>query len=125
LDAAFLVELCRTEAVSAIVVGLPMHTDGREGKKAVEARAFGRWVADITKLPVEFFDERFTTIQAERTLLQAGLTHKRRKLRRDRVAAQLMLQGYLEWVGGQSAEATTPRSVAPSRHGPESPVVEP
>ena len=78
------------------MVGLPVHTDGREGVKAVEARAFGRWLAETTGLPVVFWDERFSTVEAESALWQAGLTHKRRKARRDRVAAQILLQAYLD-----------------------------
>jgi putative Holliday junction resolvase len=78
------------------VVGLPVHTDGREGTKAAEARAFGAWLGEVTGLPVVFWDERFTTVEAESALWQAGLTHKKRKERRDRVAAQLMLQAYLD-----------------------------
>ena len=73
-----------------------MHTDGREGVKAREARTFGAWLGDVTGLPVVFADERFTTVQAESALWDAGLTHKRRKDRRDRVAAQMLLQAYLD-----------------------------
>jgi putative Holliday junction resolvase len=95
-DAEFLQKLVQDEEIGAIVVGLPMHVNGREGKKAAEARAFGRWLHDLTGLPVAYWDERFTTVEAEAALWSAGLTHKRRKDRRDRVAAQIMLQAYLE-----------------------------
>ena len=95
-DAAYFRELVRREEVGGLVVGLPVHTDGREGRKAAEARAFGAWLAETTELPVAFFDERFTTAQAESALWSAGLTHARRKERRDRVAAQIMLQAYLD-----------------------------
>src|SRR5207302_5892579 len=88
--------LAAAEGVVGLVVGLPVHLDGREGVKAQEARAFGRWLADATGLPVTFYDERFTTVQAEAALWGAGLTHKRRKERRDRVAAQMLLQAYLD-----------------------------
>jgi putative transcription antitermination factor YqgF len=82
-------------ATAGIVVGLPMHTDGREGVKALEARDYGQWLAGVTGLPVEFADERFTTVHAESALWNAGLTHRKRKDRRDRVAAQIMLQVFL------------------------------
>jgi len=95
-DAAFFRELVEREEVGGIVVGLPIHTDGREGQKAAEARAFGKWLAETTGLPAAFFDERFTTAQAEAALWSAGLTHAKRKERRDRVAAQILLQAYLE-----------------------------
>lgn len=95
-DAQFFRDLVQRENVSGIVVGLPMHTDGREGVKAIEARAYGSWLGTITGLPVEFADERFTTLHAESALWDAGLTHRKRKDRRDRVAAQIMLQAYLD-----------------------------
>ena len=68
----------------------------REGPKAREARAFGQWLAGVTGLPVVFWDERFSSVEAEDFLLTAGLTSKRRKARRDRVAAQILLQSYLD-----------------------------
>jgi putative Holliday junction resolvase len=95
-DAVFFREVVAEEEVAEILVGLPLHLDGREGQKACEARAFGQWLADVTKLPVIFWDERFSTVEAESALWEAGLTHKRRKARRDRVAAQMFLQSYLE-----------------------------
>jgi len=95
-DAAFFRQVIAAERIVAIVVGLPLHTDGREGVKAVEARTFGNWLAVATGLPVTYFDERFTTVDAERILWAAGLTHKQRQERRDRLAAQIMLQAYLD-----------------------------
>lgn len=95
-DAAFFKELVKTEEVGALVVGLPIHLSGHEGEKAAEARAYGAWLGQVTGLPVVFWDERYTTKDAERHLWGAGLTHKRRKARRDRVAAQILLQTYLE-----------------------------
>jgi putative Holliday junction resolvase len=103
-DAAYFRTLAAEEAAGGVVVGLPVHLDGREGVKAVEARAFGRWLAEVTGRPVMFWDERFTTVEAEGFLLEAGLTHKRRKERRDRVAAQILLQAYLD--AGCPAEPT-------------------
>lgn len=96
LDATFLRALVAEQAAAGLVVGLPVHLDGREGVKAAEARAYGRWLEKSTGLPVVYFDERFTTTQAEAALWQAGLTHQRRKERRDRVAAQMLLQAYLD-----------------------------
>ena len=73
-----------------------MHTDGREGVQAELARAFGAKLAKWTQLSVVYWDERFTTRFAESALWTAGLTHKQRKERRDKVAAQMLLQSYLE-----------------------------
>jgi putative Holliday junction resolvase len=79
-----------------LLVGLPLHTGGEEGIKAKEARAFGQWLGEATGLPVEFWDERCTTAAAEDSLREAGLSHRKRKDRRDRVAAQIILQSYLD-----------------------------
>ena len=95
-DAVYFRSLIESEEIGALVVGLPLHLDGREGRKATEARAFGAWLAETTGLPVAFWDERFSTVEAESALWQAGLTHKKRKARRDRVAAQMVLQAYLD-----------------------------
>jgi len=95
-DAGYFRDLVAREGIAGIVIGLPMHTDGREGVKAAEARAYGAWLVQVTGLPIEFADERFTTVHAESALWDAGLTHRRRKDRRDRVAAQIMLQAYLD-----------------------------
>ena len=96
LDADYFQTLVSQEQIGRIVVGLPTHTDGREGKKAAEVRAWGQWLADVTSLPILYWDERFTTVEAERHLWSAGLTHKARKERRDRIAAQIILQSYLD-----------------------------
>jgi putative Holliday junction resolvase len=81
---------------AAIVVGLPLHADGRESAKSLEARAFGAWLASVTGLAVVYWDERFTTALAEDALLEAKLTERKRRERRDRVAAQMILQNYLD-----------------------------
>jgi putative Holliday junction resolvase len=73
--------------------------DGRESPKSVEARQFGQWLAEVTGVPVDFFDERFTSAEAENLLLDAELTKKRRKKRVDMLAAQIMLSAYLESCG--------------------------
>lgn len=96
LDAAYFKALIAEERIIGLVVGLPVHTDGREGVKAKEAREYGAWLAKVTNLPTVFWDERFSTAQAESALWQAGLTHQKRKDRRDRVAAQILLQSYLD-----------------------------
>lgn len=105
-DAAYFRTLVEKERVGGLVVGLPVHTNGQEGVKAQEAREFGGWLAGLTGLPVAYWDERFTTVQAESALWAAGLTHKRRKERRDKVAAQMLLQGYLD--AGCPADAAPP-----------------
>lgn len=95
-DAAWLAKLVAAERIVGFVVGLPVHTNGQESQKSAEARQFGEWLAGQTKLPVRFFDERYTSVQAEALLMNAELTKKRRKERLDKLAAQILLAGYLE-----------------------------
>jgi putative Holliday junction resolvase len=95
-DASFFLRLIETEEIGQLVVGLPIHLSGDESAKSTEARAFGKWLHEVTGLPVAFADERFSTVEAESALWDAGLTHKKRKARRDRLAAQILLQTYIE-----------------------------
>ena len=95
-DAAYFQAVVKDEEIGQIILGLPIHAGGREGSKAAEVRAFGSWLREITGLSVVYWDERFTTVQAEAHLWSAGLTHKARKARRDRVSAQIILQSFLD-----------------------------
>jgi len=79
-----------------IVVGLPVSLNGSEGPAAAAARRFAAEVAEATGLPVDLVDERFTSVTAERVLVQAGLSGRRRRAVRDRLAAAVMLQAYLD-----------------------------
>jgi putative Holliday junction resolvase len=88
--------LCREQGVERVVVGLPRNMDGSLGPRARLTLEFVKVLAARLQLPVETWDERLTTRQAERALWDRGLTHKRRKARRDVVSAQLILQGYLD-----------------------------
>ena len=96
LDAEYFRQLASEERIGRFVVGLPVHLSGGESQKSTEARAFGAWLGRITGVPVEYFDERYTSAEAESLLLDAGLTKKRRKERLDQLAAQIMLTAYLE-----------------------------
>lgn len=82
------------EATTA-VVGLPRMLDGSEGDAARAARAFGDELAADTGLAVEYWDERFTTAEAERSMIAAGIRREARRKRIDAVAAALILQGWL------------------------------
>ena len=95
-DALRFQRLVREEDIRLFVIGLPLHLDGRESQKSIEARRFGQWLSQVTEVAVEFFDERFTSTQAEQLLLAADFTSKRRKARLDMLAAQIMLTAYLE-----------------------------
>jgi putative Holliday junction resolvase len=95
-DQSYFKRLVSEQGIGLLVIGLPVHMDGREGQKALEARRFGQWLGGLVQLPIIFWDERFTTVEAERAMLDAGLTHKQRRQRRDRLAAQIILQSYLD-----------------------------
>ena len=82
--------------VERIVVGLPVSLNGTEGPAAATARTFAAAVAGATGLPVDLADERFTSVSAERVLVAAGLSGRRRRAVRDRVAAAVLLQAYLD-----------------------------
>lgn len=103
-DARRFRQLVADEAVVLFVVGLPIHLDGRESPKSQEARRFGQWLGETTGVPVEFFDERFTSREAENLLLAVDMTRKRRKKRMDMLAAQIMLTAYLERGRGTGDE---------------------
>jgi putative Holliday junction resolvase len=96
LDGEYFAQLAKEERIGRFVVGLPVHLHGGESQKSTEARAFGKWLGDVTDTLVEFFDERFTSSEADEVLGAAKLTKKQRQARRDQLAAQIMLAGYLE-----------------------------
>jgi putative Holliday junction resolvase len=96
LDIRYFVHLVGSEKIDRFVVGLPVHLDGSESQKSIESRKFGDWLDLMTGVPVEYFDERFTTAEADKLLGAAKLTKKQRQARRDQLAAQIMLTAYLE-----------------------------
>ena len=107
LDAEYFAQLASREKIERFVVGLPVHLSGQEGQKSTEARTFGEWLREVTGVPVEYFDERFTSTEADEVLQAAKLTKKQRQARRDQLAAQIMLSAYLESGGrGQTSAAS-------------------
>jgi putative Holliday junction resolvase len=116
-DARHYRELVREHEVDRIVIGLPLHTGGREGTSAARARGFGAWLAAVTGLPVTYCDERYTSHEAEDSLIAAGVKRRRRKGLRDMLAARIMLQDYLD-AGCPEAEApAAPLADPPDRGG--------
>ena len=93
LDA--LAQMLGSYAPERVVVGLPLNMNGTEGPQAARVRAFADKVAAHLGLPVEFWDERLTTVAAERILLEGDLSRRRRRELVDRVAATLILEGFL------------------------------
>jgi putative Holliday junction resolvase len=96
VDAAKLLELTTHRMITGIVLGLPMNMDGSEGPRCQATRAFARNLERLTPLPITFWDERLSTVAAERALLEADTTRKRRAEVIDHVAAGYILQGLLD-----------------------------
>ena len=84
------------EIICGIVIGLPLNMDGSEGPKCQSTRHFAKNFSEIVNLPITFWDERLTTVAAERSLLSADLSRKKRKRVVDSVAAVLILQNLLD-----------------------------
>ncbi len=91
-----LARLAREEGAQALLVGLPRHKDGQESATAPLARAFGEALRDRTGLPLLFWDEHLTSMEAERLLAQRGVKAKDRKAKLDAAAAAVMLEDLLE-----------------------------
>ncbi|NTX59123.1 Holliday junction resolvase RuvX [Myxococcus sp. CA051A] len=95
-DLAALGALAREHEVDRMVIGLPLNMDGSEGPRAEASRKFGDAVARSLGVQVELCDERLSTVAATRTLLEADVSRARRKEVIDQVAAQFILQGWLD-----------------------------
>ena len=95
-DQQFFLRLVREESIAAFVIGLPVFASGEESAKSRETRQFGKWLHEVTQRPVRYHDERYTSVEAEQILGHGKLTSKRRKARRDMLAAQIMLGAFLE-----------------------------
>lgn len=96
VDAARLLELIKERNIAGIVLGLPFNMDGSEGPRCQSTRAFARNLARLTDIPITFWDERLSTVAAERALLEADTSRKRRSEVIDHVAAGYILQGVLD-----------------------------
>ena len=95
-DLETLTRLATELGADRFVVGLPINMNGTEGPKADAVRVFGASLGEATGLRVEFQDERLTTAEANRTLLEADVSRKKRREVVDRLAACLILQGWLD-----------------------------
>jgi putative Holliday junction resolvase len=93
---ARLARLAKEEGVQALLVGLPLHKDGAESATAPLARAFGEALRERTGLPLLFWDERLTSVEADRLLAARGVKAKDRKARLDASAAAVMLEDLLQ-----------------------------
>ena len=95
-DAEALLQITENREMGAIILGLPRNMDGSEGPRCQSTRAFARNLANLTNLPIGYWDERLSTVAAERALLEADTSRKRRAKVIDHVAAGYILQGALD-----------------------------
>jgi putative Holliday junction resolvase len=95
-DATALLEAVGKEDVRAVAIGLPINMDGSEGPRAQATRAFVRNMARLTELPFLFWDERLSTVAAERALIEMDVSRRKREGRIDSAAAAFILQGVLD-----------------------------
>ena len=105
-DAARLLALFNDRNLCGVVLGLPLNMDGSEGPRVQSTRAFARNLTKFTDLPITYWDERLSTVAAERALLEADTSRKRRSEVIDQVAAGYILQGALDRMGYISRAAT-------------------
>ena len=96
LDLQHFLELAKEQDVEKFILGLPLNMDGSEGIRAEKTRAFGDKLSALTNLPVEYVDERLTSVEAEEILINAGVRREKRKEVIDKVAATLILESYLK-----------------------------
>ena len=95
-DLKFIANLVDDRKVGTIVLGLPLNMNGSQGEMARAVQEFADELRSKCNVPVVLFDERLTTSEAERVLVQADISRKKRKTLRDGLAAVLILQGYLD-----------------------------
>ena len=105
LDAARLQDLIAARRVGGLVLGLPRNMDGTEGPRCQSTRAFARNFARLWDGPITFWDERLSTVAAEKALLEADTTRKRRAELIDHVAASYILQGLLDRMAAMKRQA--------------------
>ncbi len=104
-DAATLLAILTKRDIAGIVLGLPLNMDGSEGPRCQSTRAFARNLERLTPLPITYWDERLSTVAAERALLAADTSRKRRAQVIDHVAAGYILQGLLDRLANLRARA--------------------
>jgi putative Holliday junction resolvase len=96
IDAEAMIAIANAESAQAFVIGLPTNMDGSEGPRAQATRAFVRNMAQKTDIPFVFWDERLSTVAAERGMLEADMSRAKRAARIDAAAAAFILQGTLD-----------------------------
>ncbi len=108
-DLKRLADLVRQHAAGLILMGDPVHLSGRQGRQSERVREFAERLSEAAGVPVEFWDERLTTVEAQRVLKGSGISSRKRARAVDRLSAVLLLGSYLEWrsirrQGGEETE---------------------
>jgi len=98
-DLGYILDVCREHEVGLLLVGQPLHMSGDESRQGKYTKEFAERLAEYTRLPVKFLDERLTTVQAERVLKESGISIEKRAKAVDKLAAVLLLQSYLDTEG--------------------------
>ncbi|NMG39145.1 Holliday junction resolvase RuvX [Chelativorans sp. ZYF759] len=104
-DAAALLAQLEGDRAGALIVGLPVNMDGSEGPRVQSTRAFVRHLAPMTALPIVYWDERLSTVAAERVLIEMDVSRGKRRDRIDSAAAAFILQGALDRLAAMRAAA--------------------
>lgn len=95
-DAQYVVNLAKSREVTKFVSGLPLGLNGQENEQTAKTKAFIDVLTSLCDIPVDYLDERFTTISAERVLIEGNVRREDRKKVIDKVAATIILQNYLD-----------------------------
>ncbi len=99
-DCHYIADLAKAQGVERFVLGLPINMDGTEGPRVEKTRAFAERLASVCDVPIDYQDERLTTVTAERVLIEQGVRREKRKEVIDKVAATIILRCYLDRRGG-------------------------
>jgi putative holliday junction resolvase len=107
-DLAALANMVEERGVGLLLMGYPLHMSGRPGRQAEYTRDFGERLAARTSLPIRYWDERLTTVEAERVLKSSGISIAKRARAVDQLAAQILLASYLDLEGHPEDPAMEP-----------------
>lgn len=107
-DARWLWALMREHEVAALVVGLPINMDGSEGPRCQSVRQFAKNLLAMADIDIVFWDERLSTVAAERAMLEADMSRKKRAENVDKVAAAYILQGLLDNLAAMARRSPAP-----------------
>ncbi|HMO35184.1 MAG TPA: Holliday junction resolvase RuvX [Gemmatales bacterium] len=104
-EAAFYLNVVAKEKITGIVLGLPVHLSSQESSKSKEVKRYGNWLTKLTGVPVVYWDERYSTTFAWETLKASGLKASERRKQLDKVAAQMILQSYLDFIRNHRSDS--------------------